>query len=235
MANFLTEPYSTFSKRLTDWLNTSGGEVTNLTLDLLNRAQQWLCLYRAWDGLTVRTQLTLSDKDITLPSTFSGACVAVYTDSNGDGKPDKYYYRDGEVGSGYRAQNTFAKATGHSWKFTFFAAPASNPVVVFPVPLDDFAGTGTEYSFFPTNLLLATAKKLHIEESDLVGPEYESILRAHDELLREFEHSHQHQNIEWRMRQLDTDGNEVGNEGYDLNGGSETAFLDEYDSSYDMG
>lgn len=235
MATFLNEPYSTFSKRLTDWLNTAGGEVTDLTLDLYNRAQQYLCLYRAWDGLLTHWQSTLTSNVITLPTNFSGTVCSVYIDTNEDGKPDKFFYRDAGTENGYKAVNSFAKATGHSWTFTFFTTPSANPYVVYPVTLEDFEGTGTEYSFFPSDLLTTTAKKIHIEESDLVGKEYDAILNQQTALLRDYEQSHQYQNIEWKMRQIDDSGDEIGNEAYDLEGGAESSLQDDYDNDYDLG
>ena len=235
MATFLNEPYSTFSKRLTDWLNTSGGEVTNLPLDLLNRAQYRLWAYRAWEGLIVHQSLTLSSNASALPSDFAGAVVRVYIDTNSDGKPDMYFYRNGNASSGYKLVDVFVKATGHAWTITFFATPAANPVIVYPKALPDFDGTGTEYSFFPPDLLLAAAKAIHIEESDLVGPEYQAVLNSYAALLRDYEQANQYQNTELRMVQLDDAGDEIGVDDYDLTGGSETDVSGVWDNDRDLG
>jgi hypothetical protein len=235
MGTFLNEPYSTFSKRLTDWLNTAGGEVSNLSLDLFNRAQARLWHYRAWDGLVTHYSMTLTNKAKTLPSDFGGTVCRVYCDTNSDGKPDRYYYRDGPHATGYKLVNVFVKATGHSWTITFFMDPPSTPIMVYPKALDDFTGTSTEYSFFPPDLLLATAKAIHIEESDLVGAEYQAVLNQQATLLRDYEAAHQYQNTEFRMAQIDENGDEIAVDGYDLDGGSESDFMDHYDNDYDMG
>jgi hypothetical protein len=236
MASFLDEPYSTFSKRLTDWLNTAGGEVTNLTLDLFNRAQYRLMTYRPWEGLIVRQSLTLSStKTSALPTDFTGTVISVYIDTDADGKPDMYFYRNGNPSNGYRLTNVFVKATGHSWTITFFATPSPNPVIVYPKALPDFAGTGTEYSFFPPDLLLAAAKAIHIEESDLVGDEYQAVLNNYATLLRDYEQANQYQNTEMRMAVLDDSGDEVGVDDYDMCGGSETDVAGFYDNSHDLG
>ncbi len=235
MATWITETYSTFSNRLTDWLNTAGGEVPDLPLDLLNRAQQYLCLYRAWDGLVTHYSVTMSGDSCTMPANFTGTVISVYHDSNDDGVPDMFYYRNGPVSCGYKAVDTFDKATGHSWQLTFFTTPSHTPVVVYPVPLDDFDGDGDEYSFFPSNLLLATAKMLHIQDSGLVGNEYQAVLNEQQQLLRDYEQSHQYQNVEWRMRQIDQSGEEIDNDAYDLEGGTDSSVGDDYDNDYDLG
>jgi len=235
MGTFLNEPYLTFSKRLTDWLNTSGGEVSNLPLDLLNRAQYRLWAYRAWEGLIVHQSLTLSSNASSLPSDFAGAVVLVYIDTNSDGKPDMYFYRNGNASSGYKLVDVFVKATGHAWTITFFATPGGTPVIVYPKALPDFEGTGTEYSFFPPDLLLAAAKVIHIEESDLVGPEYQAVLNSYATLLRDYEQSNQYQNTELRMSVLDDAGDEIGVDDYDLEGGSETDVSGVWDNDRDLG
>jgi len=235
MATFLNEAYSTFSKRLTDWLNTAGGEVSNLTLDLLNRAQYRLATYRAWDGLITHYSMTLTSKAAVLPADFYGAVCRVYIDTNTDLKPEMYFHRDAPAADGYRIVNTFTKAGGHVWTITFFSDPSYTPVIVYPKALPDFAGTGTEYSFFPPELLLAAAKVIHIEESDLIGKEYDAIQSQYLTLLRDYEQSHQHQNVEMRMAQLDVNGNETAIAGYDLNGGESVDVTGIHDNDYDLG
>jgi len=218
---FLNEPYSTFSKRLTDWLNTAGGEVTNLTLDLINRAQYRLATYRAWDGLITHYALEMHGLSAVLPDDFYGAVCRVYVDVNGDNKPDVYYYRDAQAGTGYLIKDTFTKEAGHRWEIIFFARPQAAPIIVYPRALPDFTGSGIEYSFFPPELLLAAAKVIHIEESDLVGDEYNAIQRQYLTLLRDYEQAHQYQNTELRMAQIDASGKETEVVGYDLGGGDD--------------
>jgi hypothetical protein len=68
-----------------------------------------------------------------------------------------------------------------------------------------------------------------------VGKEYEAILNLQGALMRDYEQSHQFQNIEWRMRQIDQSGDEIENEAYDLDAGSEASFQDDYNNGYDLG
>jgi len=235
MATFLNETYQAFSARLTDWLNTAGGEVADLTLDLINRAQYRLSTYRAWDGLITHYSITLTNKAATLPADFYGAVCRVYIDTNTDLKPELYYHRDAPAATGYRIVNTFTKAVGHVWTITFFSDPTYSPVLVYPKALPDFEGTGTEYSFFPPELLLAAAKVVHIEESDLIGDEYKAVQTQYLTLLRDYEQSHQHQNVEQRMAQIDQNGEELFISGYDLNGGESVDATGNFDNDYDLG
>lgn len=235
MANFRNRKYSEFSPILTDWLREEGGTVEDLTLSLINRAQDELWMYRAWDYLCKYQSLTLSSLTATLPSDFGGRICRIYCDTNSDNKPDRYYHKDGPVDSGYKIVDTFATATGHSVAITFFSTPPSTPVMVYPAILSDFAGTGTEYTYFPADLLIATAQKIHIEEADLVGNEYQAILNRQAQLLRDYEQSHQYQNVELVMRQLDESGLEIENESYDLESGADTRFSEVYDNDYDLG
>lgn len=232
--SFVNTKYATFKLRLDDWLREEGGDVTDLSKDLLNRAQAELWMYRNWDGLVKRYQLTLSSNAGSMPTDFGGmGLIRVYVDTNGDGKPDKYYYRESDTNQGYKLVNTFAKATGHSWVMTFFSTPPANPYIVYKVLLDDFTGVGDEYSYFPPDLLLATAQKIHIEEADLVGNEYEAILRRQAQLLRDYEQNHQYQNNAPEMNPLDESQQQLESDGFDLQGGSEDLKLDDFDNSYD--
>jgi hypothetical protein len=236
MSDYRNRKYSEFSPTLTDWLREEGGAVTDLTLSLINRAQDWLYQYRAWDELIKVEQRTLSaTNSITMPATYGGILLAVFCDTNGDHKPDRYYYKDGAIDSGYRLQNTFAKATGHSVVLQFFSTPPANPYIKYPVVLADFTGSGTEYTFFPSDLLLATAQLIHIQEADLVGNEYKAILDKQATLLRDYEQSHQHQNVELNMRQTDESGEQIANDSIDLDSGSDARYVDDFDNSYDMG
>src|SRR5574343_1580120 len=144
-------------------------------------------MYRAWDGLIAYSTLTLVGRAASMPAAFGGQLCRVYCDTNSDGKPDRYYFRDGPEANGYKLVNVFAKATGHAWTITFLSDPPISPVVVYPKVLDDFAGSGTEYSYFPPDLLVATAKTIHIKESDLVGVEYQVIENEQAILLRDYE------------------------------------------------
>lgn len=225
--------YATFSKRLTDWLREVGGEVTDLTLDLCNRAQDWLWLRRDWEDLIVRQTLSLTDKSASLPSNF-GRVLRVWHDSDEDGKPDYYYYRQARYDDGYYISDSFTKAAGHSKTITFFQDPTHTVTLEYIKTLDHFVGSGDEYSFFTPDLLIRTAQKIHIEESDLVGKEYEAIINSHAELLRDYEVAHQYRNSDMRMESLDDHGDPIETESYNLIGDTDR-WNGGYSNDYDHG
>jgi hypothetical protein len=233
MSDIYTVPYSTFSKRLDDWLIELGGEVTNLTLDLFNRAQDWLLLRRDWEDLIVRYELTLSNDSASLPSDLS-RILRVWHDSDGDGKPDFYYYAYARHDDGYYVSDSFTKSGGHSKTATFYRTPSHTPTVEYIKTLEHFTGSGVEYSFFPPDLLLRTAQKTHIEEADLVGNEYQAIINSHAEMLRDYEASHQYRNRDMRSEVLDDHGDPIDVEQYNLSGDTDR-WNDGYDNSYDFG
>lgn len=228
-----TETFATIKKRLQDWLDSDGGEVTNRPLDLLNRAQNWLQQRRAWQGLVKRSALTVASRQATLPSDLL-RIIRVWWDSDSDNQPDFHFYDHGRYDDGYYVTDSFAKATGHSKVIKFYKDPTHTPYVEYQWALDDFADSGTEYSYFPGDLLLRTAQKIHIEESGLVGPEYSAIENSQKEMLNDYEASHQYINIDPRTVMLDNSGEIVDTEDYDVQGGSRDRFSDAYDNSYDL-
>lgn len=233
MTNILTEPYSTFSKRLDDWLRESGGEVVNLTLDLINRAQDWLWVHRDWDELVTRLELTVTNKAATMPADF-GRVVRVGHDADGDGLMDYFYYAYGRVDDGYYWKNDFTKAAGHVRSLVFYRDPTHAPTLEYVRALDHFEGSGTEYSFFPPDLVVRTAQKIHIGEADIGKNEYGIIVQEHAELLRQYERTHMHRNRDMRNIVLDNEGDEIDTEQYNL-GGDGDHWNDVYSNSYDSG
>lgn len=228
--------YSDIYNRLLDWMSdvaNTGGNVSNRARDLLNRAQEQLRIYRAWDGLLKRSQLTVTDKVATLPDDCR-EIVRVWHDSDSDGKPDFYYYQDSKrPDDGYYITDTFAKATGHTRTMTFYAAPSYDPYVEYIHSLDEFTGDGTEYSYFPGELLLATAQLIHVTESGIVGNEYSAIERRQSHLMLDYEQSHQYQNIDPRSVQNDDDGVEIELEDFNLYDGA-GGIVSHFDNDYDL-
>lgn len=236
MAGFHSDVFSTIKNRMLDWLQFSntGGNVTDLALDLLNRAQRELWNYRAWEYLVTRANLTVTNKAATLPAGF-GKVIRVFSDTNADGLPDFYYYnRSSRADDGYRLSDAFVKATGHAWTMTFWSAPQNTVTLEYQIVLEDFAGTDTEYSFFPGELLLARAQKIHITEAALVGNEYTAIVTREKELLLDYEHAHHYRNMDMRMELNDENGTQIENEEFDLAGGTRSA-ANSFDNTYDNG
>lgn len=192
------EPISTIRKRLTDWLIVSptGGNVENLDLDLLNRANQWLQSYRQWDMLIKMVTLSLdASRTATLPTDLK-SILEVYSDDANIGKPTIWFYEDcPDVAFRYTKSYVYDKSTGGYWTIQFPSVSPllSNPKLKYVQVLPDFTGTDamgaaiTEYSFFPPNLLLRCAQKIFSEEKGLTGDNINATLLSFREELAMFE------------------------------------------------
>jgi hypothetical protein len=214
------DTYTEFENRIKDWLNYAGtgANVSNLPLDLANRAQSWLTMYKAWNDMIKTASLTLvSGNTYSLPTDFA-RIIYFYYDSDSDGKPDGYYHHQGRYNGGYKLLDTFAKATGHSRTVTFFNTLSQTPSIKYQFQLTDFAGTGTEYSFFPGELLLRTAQRLHIVETGLTSKEMLILIDEHKKTLRDYEQAHHYVDSEMRISINDDNGAEISTYNMNLNG-----------------
>jgi hypothetical protein len=167
MANAKTVTYATIQSRLLDFLTVANdGNVANVALDLLNRAQQYLWQLSDWRGIVKTSPLAVSSSlEAVAPADF-GRLLSMWWDANGDGVPDGFFDEMGghDPARAVSVISSFDKATGYSTKFRFSVSPQSAPNLTYVALLEDFAGTGTEYSFFPAELLLKCAEMLHLEE-----------------------------------------------------------------------
>ena len=193
-----SDTYTTIANRFKNWLqqsNEGAVYVADLALDYANRAQDSLEMEasRGWNYLTAdRVALTLGGStglECTLP-TDCGVLLAVYHDANGDYKPDMYFYKDGKIVAGFQFTDTFAPTTGHARKIKFYYAPTGVPYCRYQKILADFTGTGTEYSFFPGQLLLLEMQRQRCIEKGLLN-EYKSIDAEYTKQLRKFKEQHQ--------------------------------------------
>ncbi len=236
---YVNETYANISNRFKDWLtdqSNTGNNVANITKDTLNRAQSKLWLYRAWDDLLKEQDLTLTSNSVALPADF-GRVVKVFSDSDNDGKPDTYFYSNGSQDRGYYIRDTFTKAGGHVWTIYFYQSPSSTATLLYVVRLTDFEDSGTEYSFFPGDLVLRQAQLLHLEDSQLTdGNNYTAIKNDFDALMRDYEQAHQFVNEDGSPQTLDTEGQEIITEQYSLDsGGGSSIYDDGHIPSYDRG
>ena len=217
---YRTETYAQIANRLRGLLryNSTGTYVTDLALDYLNRAQNWLTKYRNWSELTTRLQLTLSGNSATLPVDFA-KLETFAIDTNGDGKFERYLGRNGSRDKGYYITNNFSKDTGHSFTVTFYIAQTSAPYIMYTKALDDFTGIDTEYSFYPGELLFRCAMWLYLEESKGRIGEAVQARKALDDELRDYEHGHQWVDPPQEVRINDADNNEIYSPSVDLDGG----------------
>ena len=236
--NYDVNLYATFKQQLDDTITGESGDSTvDLVLAYFNRAQDFLWQRRPWQELITRVQLTMTTSTTASLPAACGRLIRVWYDSDSDGRPDKYFFNNGKYDDGYYITNTFTKAGGHVRTISFYRGPDHTPYIEYLRLLERFTGTGSgdEYSYFPPNLLVKTAQKIHIEESDLVGNEYKAILDAWAEEIRDYEQSHQWLNIDMRMQNNDDAGDPIETEQYNLETATSERYNDGYDNSYDLG
>ncbi len=230
------ETFEQVADRFKEWLvdrDLEGDYVENIALDYINRANQNLWGRAFWDDLMVHAALTLSNKQATFPADY-GRTYCVYHDQDSDGKPDFFYCKDGRYGQGYRLTRTYSPAAGSSFTAKFFATPSYTPYLLYQKRLDDFTGTGTEYIFWPAELLLKEAQCVCKEDDDDLDASYDKLSLRRNQLLEDLKTYHQFANTDFRMEQNDAAGTPVSNEDFNLaDGGSGEPNL--YDNSRDDG
>ncbi len=234
-------------ERLLDWLDdcsNTGGNVTNLALDLLNRAQEELRTYRRWSDLVTTSELTISSRQATLPDDC-GEIVRVFEDTDGDGLPERFWWLESKrPDDGYTIRDAFDKSTGHSRTITFYTAPSSTTYLKYIKALEDFeaadvdtdeSGYAAAYSFFPNALLMARAQLIHVREGGVPDTNEMKIVQdTHDRLMTDYEQAHQWANTDMRMEILDDQAMALDIESYDLLNGSDGA-SSPYGNDYDQG
>ena len=234
---FFNEPVSKIRARLADWLDvsTNGGNTPNLDLDLINRAQQWLQAYRQWDGLVAIAVLTVQDNTIngvvypksSICPTDMKSILSIYVDSAVVGKPQIYFYEeDCDVAFRYTKQYFYDVAVGGYWLVSW---PSVSPLLSAPKLkyvriLADFAGVDSEdkpiieYSFFPPNLILRCAQKIHCEEKGITGDNVNPIFVSFQEELKMYESMSQFNNQKPDLTPKNKFGQPVKIYGHQLNG-----------------
>lgn len=214
---------------LADWLNnrTIGQAISDYPLILANRAMKSLWMAREWQRLMKETALTITSGVASLPAKF-GREVAIGSSLADSGQIDWKFCKDSQVGRGYKITSTFDKATGHTMSMTFFTPYDTGSTIYlrYIEYLDNFTGTGTEYSFFPANLIILAAQKINtaeqakIQENQLITQRYE------DELLR-YCNSVQNNNAGFDAGILpDRYGNEVSIQNYKIDGSIDKGYFD---------
>jgi hypothetical protein len=188
------DTYSDLALTFNEWLDNSptGGEyVTNLTLDYANRAQDsiWSEPANGWTLLTRSEKLTIANLIATLP-TGCGLLIHVYSDCDSDGKPDFYYFKDGRLIDGFKFIPGFTKASGHTRSIQFFQAPNEPIYCDYQVKLDAFAGTSTEYMFFPKSIMLGKMQYLRCLDKGMLN-EWKALSAEYEKELSRFKSQHQ--------------------------------------------
>jgi len=214
--------------RVKDVLNIEGGNVSDVALDLINRAQNRLVMEHEWDGLKKIAALTISNKTASMPADF-GREIMLYVDSDGDGKPEDYLYKDGLTNSGYRINATFTKAAGYTYTITFYETPSSTVYLVYMPNLTEFlaadiTGAAT-YSFFPAEIMVKQALVIHMAESGEENNQYQILKAELTEDIRKFQAASQYSNEDFSRELKNSLGNNVsidedyldGSGGYNAN------------------
>ena len=236
---YQTETYDVISKRLGDWLEATGGEIENLPLDLLNRAQNKILSEDQWADTMASAQLAPvvgEERTYYLPTDMA-TLFFIFTDSDGDGKPDNYMYRQSRRNKGYEERDRFAIATGHSRVVTFYMEPTYAPRAFYQKRLADFTDVTTpQYSFFPGELLLRAAQVIHIEENGIVSAEVQILRSSYADELKKYREAHHNVNADLTMDLKDSQGYQVYLESADLQGNfSGVNFNRGYNNDVDLG
>jgi len=203
---------------LLDYITNSqrGQSVADKPLSLANRALHNLWAKKPWCDLATDVTLDLSTGSYTFPADF-GRIVSMWADLDGSGVQSYWYYEGGDYARGYRLRNPFTKAAGHSWAITFFSAQSSAVKMVYQRILEDLTGDGTEYLFFPANLMILECQKIILREKGNVK-ELQPILGAFEEEFKDYCNAHQWVNYDPTPRINDRNGIEVVAEQYSLDG-----------------
>lgn len=202
---------------LLDWLTNSGRgkNVTDLALSLANRAQKNLWAKKAWCDLVTDASISLSSGSFTFPANF-GRIIDIWGNLDGTGVPSYWYYEADSYEKGYKLRDSFTAATGHAWTITFHY-PQSDTQMRYQRLLSDFTGNGTEYSFFPSNLLILECQKINTRDKGNTK-EWQMIKADWEEEFKDFCNCHQWVNYDPTPKMRDRNGSEIITNEYSLDG-----------------
>jgi hypothetical protein len=206
---------------LLDWLTNSGSSknVTDLPLSLANRAQKNLWAKKPWVGLVKTTSLALTNGRAFLPNDF-GRIVDVHADMDGNGVGDYWLYEGDSYDRGYKIEPYFTKESGPINRIAFNYAQPVAPRMRYQKMLEDFTGTGTEYSFFPSELVIIEAQRINTLGKGNIK-EYQAFNAAFIECYQDYCNSAQWVNHDNEPRINDRFGYEISSESFSLGGNTQ--------------
>jgi hypothetical protein len=155
----------------------------------------------------------------------------MWADLSGLGVPDFWYYEGCSVEGGYKLRDSFTKSTGHQWTITFNYAQSNAVRMVYQRLLEEFTGEGTEYLFFPANLLLLECQKINLREKGQLK-ELQAVMIAFEEEFKDYCNAHQWVNADSTARMNDRYGNEIITEAMTLDGASGLNTIYPYKNSH---
>jgi hypothetical protein len=220
MSIFTTTYADDIRPALSDWTinSRSGKAVTDLHLLLANRAQNDLWMKKPWSNLSKSVDITLNNSSqYTIPADV-GRIIDV-----GDyvsGVPHSWYYEGDDETYGYTIDAGFTKSAGFARVMTFNFNVGSTLKMRYVKVLEDFTGVGTEYSYFPANLIIAYAQMIN-SNSKGNDKEYQLIKMQFEDIYRDFLNSTQYINANTGPALNDRAGNKVVSQGFSLGGDSQ--------------
>jgi hypothetical protein len=203
---------------LRDYISNSGTgqSVINKALSYANRAQNNLWAKKPWCDLATDIDVALVNNSFTFPANF-GRIVSIWADLSGLGVPDYWYYEGGIYEKGYKLRDSFTNANGHQWTISFHFTQTSSVKMIYQRLLEPFTGEGTEYLFFPLNLILLECQKINLREKGQLN-ELAAIKEAFDDEFKDYCNAHQWVNYDSTARINDRNGYQISTDSFSLDG-----------------
>lgn len=213
-------PYLTIYNDLVDDLDHDGGS-DDLALRLINRAQEQIIQEELWHSLLVKYQITLdSNKQADPPSDiYLNRIYAIMRDDDENNIAEVYYNYKYDINYGYEFITTGDKDTGYTSKIQFNDPPDNILYIYYQRKLDEFTGSGTEYSWFPRNLMVAAARMIYLAPEALTNNDFNAAERRYRNLLKNYSKSVQNQNTSSKFESLDDYGSKIRISRFNLSGG----------------
>lgn len=225
---------ATLINRVKDVLvySDTGNNMSNYALDMINRAQAWITMYRPWDFLKKVTLLTIGDDRIcSLPSDLN-TILRIYMNTGDGGQYVDLYPDAPAVEERYELFDDFTASAGHVWYIQLpSAASIVGPLYLkYTYDLDDITADDN-YLFYPSELLLRTAHKLHIADKGLTGDRVDNALAEFERVMANFIRNSQHNNQKMDLNLHNKYGTPTKIGGHALDGSGSIRYHSPYQNS----
>lgn len=225
---------ATLIKRVKDVLvySDTGNNVENYVLDTINRAQAWISMYRPWDFLKKIAPLTIGvDRICSLPTDLN-TILRIYVNNDDGGQYVDYYPDAPAVEERYELFDDFTASSGHVWYIQLpSAASIVGPLYLkYTYDLQDIT-EADNFLFYPSELLLRTAQKLHIGDKGLTGDRVDNALAEFERVMSNFIRNSQHMNQKMDLNVHDKYGTPKKIGGHALDGTGSVRYYSPYQNS----